>query len=47
MSNTWIIYPEVRDSLWKHEVIPDDMVEAQVLVMKGATAPLLDESAAH
>ena len=47
MSNTWIIYLSVGDSLWKHKIIPDAMDGTQVLFRKGAKALLKDESAAH
>ena len=47
MSNTWIIWPLVWDSLVKAKIIPDTTVDTQVLIGKGAKAPLKDESASH
>ena len=47
MSNTWIIYPAVGDSLVKAKIIPNTKYTTEVEYRKGATAPLKDESASH
>ena len=47
VSNTWIIWPTVWDSLAKVRVIPDTTVSTQVEIGKGAKASLKDESASH
>ena len=47
VSNTWIIWPTVWDSLVKVKIIPDTTVGTQVLIGKGAKASLKDESASH
>ena len=47
VSNTWIIWPLVWDSLMKVRIIPDKMFLTQVRNRKGAKASLKDESASH
>ena len=47
MSNTWIIWPTVWDSLMKVRIIPDTMLIAKGISRKGAKASLKDESATH
>ena len=47
VSNTWIIWPLVWDSLMKVRIIPDKMFFTQVRDRKGAKASLKDESASH
>ena len=47
MSNTWIIWPTVWDSLVKVRIIPDTMQITEVECRKGAKASLKDESASH
>ena len=47
VSNTWIIWPLVWDSLVKARIIPDTMFGSQEPGRKGAKASLKDESASH
>ena len=47
VSNTWIIWPTVWDSMVKVMIIPDTKVFTQVEIRKGAKASLKDESASH
>ena len=47
MSNTWIIWPTVWDSLVKARIIPDTTVLTEVEIGKGAKASLKDEAASH
>ncbi len=47
MSNTWIIWPTVGNSLMKVRIMPNEQLTAQAVDWKGAKASLKDESASH